>query len=436
MRPRVLRPRTAPLMLGRVALTVGSRFALTALSLVSSVITARVLGEAGRGDYFFIVTLSATIVQFTNFGLPMSSMYYVAADADAAPGLVANAFWLSLLGAGGAGVALAVTAHALGALQDTPVSYLLLAAALAPPSLFFMIVANVLAGMERFVEFNVIEAGSRALAVVSIVTAGIVGAGVAGFVGAAIAAWTASAAVTGWAALRGSHVRLRFDRPLFMLGLRYSTKVYVVTLLAFLVLRANIFLLRRDFGPNELGLYSIAAQLSDVLAIVPQAISLVIFPRLVREASTRWGATVRASLMTAGLMVVACGFTAVVAEPTIRILYGAEFLPAAAVLRIMLPGIACLGIASVLSQYLGAEGMPRIMVGIWFGAALLVGVLSLALVPKHAGAGAAAALSITYAVLLAALVVASVRHHRARPGLESLGSPIQLDLEEVPPAGE
>lgn len=423
-------------MISRVALTVGSRFALTALSLVSSVITARALGEAGRGDYFFIITLSATIVQFTNFGLPMSAMYYVAADAKAVSGLVANAFWVSLVGAGGAGVALAVTAHALGTLQDTPVSYLLLAAALAPPSLFFMIVANVLAGMQRFVAFNVIEAGSRALAVASIVAAGLAGAGVAGFVGAAIAAWTASAAVTGWAALRGSQVQLRFDRPLFMLGLRYATKAYLVALLSFLVLRANIFLLRRDFGPNELGLYSIAAQLSDVLAIVPQAVAIVLFPKLVREASSRWDATVRASLMTGGLMIVACGFTAVVAEPAIRILYGTEFLPAATVLRIMLPGVACLGIANVLSQYLGAEGLPRIMIAIWCGAAIIVGAASVALVPRHAGAGAAAALSVTYAALLVAMVAASRRHHRMRRGIEPSGSPIQLDLEEVPPAGE
>ncbi len=126
-----------------------------------------------------------------------------------------------------------------------------------------------------------------------------------------------------------------------------------------------------------------------------------------KEASTRWEATVRAALMTAGLIVVACSFTAVVAGPAIRILYGAEFLPAASVIRIMLPGIAYLGIASVLSQYLGAEGMPRIMVAIWFGAALLVGAVSLALVPTHAGAGAAAALSITYAVLLVAMIAAS-----------------------------
>ena len=423
-------------MISRVALTVGSRFALTALSLVSSVITARALGEAGRGDYFFIITLSATIVQFTNFGLPMSAMYYVAADAKAVSGLVANAFWVSLVGAGGAGVALAVTAHALGALQDTPVSYLLLAAALAPPSLFFMIVANVLAGMQRFVAFNVIEAGSRALAVASIVAAGLAGAGVAGFVGAAIAAWTASAAVTAWAALRGSRIQIRFDRPLFVLGLRYATKAYVVALLSFLVLRANIFLLRRDFGPNELGLYSIAAQLSDVLAILPQAVAIVLFPKLVRGASTRWDATVRASLMTGGLMIVACGFTAAVAEPAIRILYGTEFLPAATVLRIMLPGIVCLGIVNVLSQYLGAEGLPRIVIAIWSGAAIIVAVVSVALVPKHAGAGAAAALSVTYAALLVAMVAASRRHHRMRRGIEPSGSPIQLDLEEVPPSGE
>ncbi len=263
-------------MISRVALTVGSRFALTALSLVSSIITARVLGEAGRRQ----LLLHRHAQRDDRAVHELRSAHERHVLRGGRPQGRAQSRRERLLDlaprARRGGVALAVTAHAVGALQDTPVSYLLLAAALAPPSLFFMIVANVLAGMERFVEFNVIEAGSRALAVASIVAAGVVGAGVAGFVGAAIAAWTVSAAVAAWAALRGSEIRLSFDRPLFMLGLHYATKVYVVTLLSFLVLRANIFLLRRDFGPNELGLYSIAAQLSDVLSIVPQAISIVI----------------------------------------------------------------------------------------------------------------------------------------------------------------
>lgn len=420
-------------MLARVSLTVGSRLALTALSLISSIVTARVLGESGRGDYFFMVTLSATLVQLTNLGLPVSGSYDVARDTSVTPSVVANALWVSIVGAGGVGLAVALGAHAFGALQDTPVSYLLLAACLAPPSLFFMIVANVLTGQERFVEFNVLEAGSRGAAVAGIVVAGVVGAGAGGFVGAAIATWAASAAATAAAALRGHRLRLRFDRALFTKGLRYATKAYVITLLGFLVLRANVFLLRREYGPAELGLYSIAAQFSDVLAIVPQAIALVLFPRLVRDTATRWTATVRAAVGATIVTVAACGVTALAAGPVIRFLYGDEFAPAAAVLRIMLPGVICLGVSNVLSQYLGALGMPRALVGIWAAAAVVLGALSLVLVPDHASAGAAASLSLTYAGLLVAILVL-VRHYRSTT-VDGRNA-VRFDLEEIPPAAE
>jgi O-antigen/teichoic acid export membrane protein len=302
---------------------------------------------------------------------------------------------------------------------------------LAPPSLFFMIAANVLAAQERFLAFNVLEAGSRGLAVIGIVAAGIVGADAAGFIGAAIAAWVIAALATGAAVLRGKRIRIRFDATLFGRAFRYSTKAYLVTLLGFLVLRANVFLLRREYGPAELGLYSVAAQISDVLAIVPQAVALVIFPRLVRDSANSWNATVRASVTTAFLMVVACGITAVVAGPAIRLLYGSEFDPAATVLRIMLPGVACLGVSAVLSQFLNAQGLPRIMVTVWGGGLALLVATSFLLIPRHAGAGAAAALSISYAALLAAVVVL-VRRYRDTEGT----GPVQIDPEEIPPGAE
>lgn len=418
-------------MVGRISLTVASRLALTVLSLASSIVTARVLGQAGRGDYFFIITLSGTLVQLTNLGLPVSATYDVARAPATAPRVIANALWVSVVAAGGTGVLVAIAAHGAGALQDTRVAYLLLAAALAPASLFFTIAASVLTGQERFVQFNLLEAGSRALAVAAIVVAGVVGAGAAGFVVAAIAAWTASAVATGWAALRGHRVRLRFDATLFKRGFRYATKAYMITLLAFLVLRANIFLLRRDYDPAELGLYSIAAQFSDVLAIVPQAVALVLFPRLVKDRRSRWEATRRAAVGAAVLMVVMCGVTAIVAEPVIRLLYGPAFSPAATVLRIMLPGVACLGVVNVLSQYLSAEGIPRTLVGIWSAAAAAVAGLSLVLVPGHAGAGAAAALSVTYGGVLVAVLLLARR--RRSSGEEAT---FRLDVEEMPPGAE
>jgi len=390
----------------RVALTVGSRLALTVLSLVSSIVTARVLGQS------------------------------VARNPDATPSIVTNAFWVSLVGAGGAGVVLAVAAKGFGALQSTPVSYLFLAAALAAPSLFFTIVANVLTGQERFVQFNLVEAGSRALAVVAIVAAGVVGASASGFVGASIAAWTASAVVTGWAALRGHPLRIRFDTQLFGSGFRYATKAYIITLFGFLVLRANVFLLRRDYGAGELGLYSIAAQFSDVLSIVPQAVALVLFPRLVRETTSRWTSTVRAAVNTTVLLLVTCGAAAALAKPAIRLLYGSTFVPAAEVLQIMLPGVVCLGIANVLSQYLGAEGIPRSLVVVWGGAVVILGGLSLALVPRHAGAGAAASLSATYALALIAITAIAFRRRGRAVPTSTDGQALRLEVEEVPPGAE
>jgi antigen flippase len=417
-------------MLRRVSLTVTSRLALTVFGLLSSIITARALGETGRGDYFFMVTLSATIVQLTNFGLPVSATYYVAQDRRVAPSVVTNAAWVSVVAAGGTGIVLALVAHAAGALEDTPVRYLLLAAFLAIPSLFFVIVANVLTGQERFAQFNALEAASRAIALVCIITAGIVGAGASGFVGATIAAWVAAGCATAWAAVRGHRLRFRFDLELFARGFRYATKAYVITLLAFLVLRSNIFLLRRHYGPAELGLYSIAAQISDVLTIVPQSIALVLFPRLVRETDERWDATRRAALMTGALMILTCGVAAVLAGPVIRALYGSSYAPSAAVLRIMLPGVVCLGVANIISQYLSAEGNPRILLAVWGGAAATVITLSLLLIPNHAGAGAAAALSISYALVLVAIFFVARRH---RHGAEAA---MRLDLEDMPPAAE
>ena len=98
--------------------------------------------------------------------------------------MVANAAWVSVIAAGGTGLIVALVRTAAGALQDTPVDFLLLAAFLAVPSLFFTIVANVLTGQERFVQFNFLEAASRAFAVLGVIAAALIGAGAGGFVGA------------------------------------------------------------------------------------------------------------------------------------------------------------------------------------------------------------------------------------------------------------
>ncbi len=420
----------------RQVVTTGAiRLGLTILALLTSIASARFLGQSGRGDYFFMVTLSATIVQFAALGLPASNTWLVAAARERLPSLTVNSAWIALGAAGGVGTAIAIGALVSGILQDTPQEYLWLAAALAPPSLFYLLGSVLLVGVGRIRAFNAAEIGSRVLVFCALVTAGVAGAGASGFIIASIAAWTISAIAVGISLLRRHPFSLRFDTRMLRLGLRYAFKSYIIALLAFLVLRSNIFLLRREWGPAQLGLYSVAAQIADVLAILPQTVHLILFPRLVREGGSRWPVTIRAAAGLGSAVTIMCIVTAMVAEPVIGVLFGATFEPSAQVLLLMLPGVIALSMTSVFGAYVGAIGLPRATIGIWAAALIVVVVTSLVLVPGHAGAGAALSLSIAYVVAAVGMTTLAYHHHRLFPHDDAVGPPL-LDSEPLPPSSE
>jgi len=398
-----------------IALTAGTRLGLIVFGLATSVVTARFLGQSGRGDYFFMVTLALLVVQFANLGLPASNTYFAARDPHRTPQLLANAFWISLGAGGGLGAGIALFAHAAGMLQDTPALYLWVGAALAPPSLFYLLATTILIGRGQVRSYNALEFAVRAILLPVLVGAGFAGFAATGFVAASAVVWVAAGVAA--AALVGRYAQLSLSpsRELIVVGFRYATKSYIITLLAFVALRGNIFLLRREFGPADLGLYSIAAQIADVLTILPQAVALILLPHLVRDAGARWERTLRAALWVAAIMLVACVLTAIAAGPVIRLLYGEEFGPSTRVLQIMLPSVFSLAVATVLSQYLAAIGLPRPLVGVWAGAVVLVVILSLTLIPTHGAAGAAAALSVANTAALAGIAVTAYAYRHARP---------------------
>ena len=402
-------------MIRQIALTAGTRVGLTVLGLATSIVTARFLGSAGRGDYFFMVTLAALVVQFANVGLPASNTFFAARDPRRTPQLVANSFWISLVVGGGLGLGVALFAHAAGMLQDTPGQFLWVATALAPPTLFYLLLTGILIGRGQIRAFNALEFAVRTALLPVLVVAGVLGLAATGFVAVSVLVWVLGCAAAAVLVSRYSRVSLAPSRELFMAGFRFATKSYLITLLAFIALRGNIFLLRREFGPADLGLYSIAMQVADVLILLPQAVGMILLPHLVREAGARWERTLRAALWVAAIMLIVCAVTALCAGPVIRFLYGNEFTLSTRVLQIMLPSVFSLAVAGVLSQYLAAIGLPRPLLGVWVGGVALVLALSFALIPDHGAAGAAAALSIGNTVILVAIAATAYLYRSAEP---------------------
>jgi enterobacterial common antigen flippase len=392
-----------------VGLTVVTRLLLIAAGIVTSIITARTLGPVGRGDYYFIVTLTASIVQVANLGQHSSNTYLVAKDQRLLGPLVANSLWISAFLGGGVGAVVAVVAWQAEIFPQTPSEYLWVVPALACVTLFFMLGTNLLVGVERVVAYNAVEATSRILVLVLLAAAGIAAFSVSGFLAASLASWSLAAA--GLLALlrRSSTDRLAFRYDTFRAGMRFATKAYLITLASFFVVRSSVFLLARLYSPVEVGYLSIAMQFTDVLAIFPAAVALLLFPRLVRGRDG-WEQAVRACLIVGGLLSVASIALALAAGPVVSLLFGDQYQPAVPILRWLLPGTVALGVTAVLSQFLSSVGIPRSLVAVWGLGVVLVLALGRLLIPSYGGVGAAAAFSVTTASLLLMVAVLSLFH--------------------------
>jgi O-antigen/teichoic acid export membrane protein len=151
------------------------------------------------------------------------------------------------------------------------------------------------------------------------------------------------------------------------------------------------------------GYYSVASQIADTLSALPQAIALVLFPKLVASQADRFKTTMQNTVRTAGLMALVCGTMWLIADPAIRFAFGPGFAPAVSVLHAMLPGVLLLGVMAIVSQYLAASGFPIAVVVTWLLGMGLSAGLGRTLIAHYGAVGAGLTLSITYAVLLVVL---------------------------------
>ncbi len=405
-----------------VLITLGARLVMLVGGFGASIVTARALGPSGRGNYALIVTLSATAVQFANLGLHSSNSYLVARSRDELHALVANSVWVSLAAGFGGGAAGALVVTHWDLFPHTPDRDVWLTAALVPPSLFFLLGVNLLVGLGELRLFNLFEAASAFTLLLFLGGAAVLGLNVAGFLATSALAWWLIAGVLLLVLQREAGRSWRLSSTAFRSGLRYATKAYIVALLGFLVLRCNFFLLARLAAPNQIGYFSVAAQLADVLALVPTAAAIVIFPRLVKEQTESWERTVGTAKAVAVGLTALCLLTALVAGPLVRLAFGASFEPAVDTVRWMLPGVLALGVATVFSQYVAALGIPRRVIAIWaIALAAMIG-LGRGLIPTHGDTGAAAAYSLVYCLVLV-LVFAlaySLRREAAGPATPAL----------------
>jgi O-antigen/teichoic acid export membrane protein len=293
---------------------------------------------------------------------------------------------------------------------SVPLQLILIAAISIPFQLVTLLGLNVLLGIDRIGQFNLLEALSQTFLLANTVAALILaGAGLSLLVTLNTMASALVCALVMWligraVAKRKEGGAFRADAGLLKQMARYGLKFHVAVVASLLIFRADLLIVNHFRGEAEAGGYSVASQMAMLLMMLPGVIATLIFPRVTAAQDPDGHLIMRATRYTSFIMLVIC-LAAAPAAFLLPMLYGAEFRDVPVQLLILLPGVYLVGVESVLVQYFSATGLPVAIPLFWLATLLLNLVLNLLFVPSFGARAAALASTICYALIF--LLVAS-----------------------------
>jgi len=378
--------------------------AATAL-LGTAVLTARVFGPGGRGEYSLATLFVLLVVTLGSIGLGAAATYHAARGTSPRSVAFGNPTALALL----LGSALAVGCAGVIWIGDltfrsVPKADLALASIAIPFLLAVLVIQSVYQGFRSFREFNLITMAQAALPLpligIAILLGGAVRAAIVATVGASVLLFVGVVAYARQSTAIAWRLRLPYVRSLASYGIR----AHPANVLAFLGYRLDVFLVAGFKGAAAVGLYGAGVVIAEALWMPSQAISTALFPTIATERteSARRSITPLVARNTLWLTTILAGILFVVAAPVVDLLYSSGFSASAGVVRILAPGIVVFSAARVLGNDIAARGRPLVNSVVAAVSVVCNIALNVLLIPRYGIDGAAWSSTASYSLLFIA----------------------------------
>ena len=382
----------------RTSASVGFFLVLTNLLLLGvALVSARQLGPDGRGVLVLVIALGSMTGILSGLGTHVSARIRLVAATDPVPmsdvlGLSFALSGLELVLCGfAAGIVLPLT-HV-----PTSLTVVALTATYGCALLLATLLGQALYGIGRGPAAAASEAAGTLLQLAGLAALGVVGDRQVTHYVMAMAGGEAAQAVITLAVLAKWRAGLRPTasvarwRELVVLGL----PALFIGVSQGLSLRLDRFLTGWFLRPRDVGIYSVAATITEGLWLAPIALAQVLFHQtasLAIQASSVKRLRHYSLLATGGLAVIV--FFA--APPAIELALGRDYLPAVTSLRVLLLG--AIGMASyyVDSMLLMGAGRVRAAAAAAAAGMFLITLADLILIPRYGILGAAWASSLGY----------------------------------------
>lgn len=392
------------------------RVLLYAATFLTGIIVSRALGPTGRGEYYLPFLGATALVTVGNLGVDKGALMLF---GDRGYGL--GALWRvsrrvgRVSGVIGALLLVASPWLLPSVYAGAPILLLLIAAATVPLQIETVLGSALLTMSGRvFVQFR------GAIMSVLVQTTLLLGLWASAGLTPAIVLVTglAGAAVYWWIIVAGCR---EFERDALPAGwireiMQTSLPLHASTMLLWMHLRIDMFMVSAMAGATMLGIYSLAVTLSETVQMATDSVGIALSPRqaatTVRDAAQLALTGARVNLVVGGLTAVAWLAAGPFAVP---LLFGKAFSGTVLPLVVLLPGMVALGWQRACGAAIIRAGRPWVLTSIQGASLALNASLNWLLIPRFGVAGAAAASTVSYSLTSIAIVVWSVRLAGAGP---------------------
>lgn len=185
--------------------------------------------------------------------------------------------------------------------------------------------------------------------------------------------------------------------PVLKAEMSYGLVAWSAALFAFLHYRADQIMIKQILGMADLGIYTIAVSIAELLFLFPISIHSALSGRLYNlEAENDGRSLISRTLRVSMLICLALCLVGVAGSFLIPHVYGAPYSAGTAIMLILLPGVLFACLPKVLSPWFFSSGRPMVHLRITFVCLLLNIALNALLIPLYGIRGAALASSISY----------------------------------------
>lgn len=392
-----------------MALLTLVRVASVFAGFLTSVLGARLIGEAGLGIVGAATTIATIGAIVSSGGLNIAAVYYLGHRPAESRQIVGWVSTQALVVVAVAALLVAAIGLPIGPAVLGSRSLFLLAATavLAGGIVGFELAGGILLGIHEraaYVWIQLLEAfGSLALTAVILfwvsrgATGYLVAAAIGYWLGIGLALWQTRRTLGGFRL----GLSRRFTRDALAMGLRGQAG----NVLQFLNLRLDLLLVPALLNLAQAGIYLIAVRVSEVVGQLATSSASFLFPQVASQADLGETVTTEQTIRLTIIFVIGSALPlAILAEPLLLVAFGPGFVAGAWTVRVTLLAMIPLSVVRVLAGDLKGRGRPGL---VSLASLLSLGAtvaFDLGLIPILGILGAAIASLITYSVSAAALL--------------------------------